>query len=149
MQTFSVTNLYVPAVSSVMFAIANCNTMQTFPCEKSAYKPFLMFYVRFISVMEIGLFLRLCHAWHGIWVAGWWRGTILVVLVLLSYTLPVEEVADMHARWIFALIFELNNLFLKKLLGKKKTATQCDVVVFCCHMSLFENKKRYSGYGHR
>ena len=80
--------------------------------------------------MEIGLFLRLCHAWHGIWVAGLWGGTILVVLVLLSYTLPVEEVADMHAGWIFALIFELNNLFLKKSFERKKQQHSAMLLIF-------------------
>ena len=57
-------------------------------------------------------------------VAGLRDGIILAILAGLSGTLPVEEDADLRARWIFAITIELCRLALKKFTGKEKPATR-------------------------
>ena len=57
-------------------------------------------------------------------VAGLRFGVILALLIGLSGTPHCEEVADLHARWIFAVIIELNRFPLKKFSGNEKSATR-------------------------
>ena len=51
-------------------------------------------------------------------------GVILVLLVGLSDRVTVEEVTDLHTRWIFALLTELYRLSLKKSTEMRKPAAR-------------------------
>ena len=75
-------------------------------------------------------------------VAGLRGRVILVLLIGLSGTPPCEKVADLHARWIFAGIIELNRFPLKKFTGnKKKHNSQFEAADLFSHVSLYENQK--------
>ena len=57
-------------------------------------------------------------------VAGLPGGEIFVLLIGLSGKPPCEEVTDLHASYIFAVIIELNRFPLKKFAGNEKPATR-------------------------
>ena len=57
-------------------------------------------------------------------VAGLRGGVISALLIVLWGTPLFEEVADLHARRIFAVIIDIYLLSLKKLTGNEKPATR-------------------------